>query len=644
MLGRKKKQPIDPAAIAQQQHAREEQEVQAAFQKGVTALRDFIAPSSLEFSSTHFQIGTRYARTYYVYGYPRQLYTGWLSGMVNLDEVLDMSIYIYPVESEVVLKNLRKKVTQLEAGIQIDNEKGRIRDPGKEASILDAEEIRDKLQVGEERFFRFGLYFTLYASSLEELDYVSNKVESMLGQQLVYSKPASSQQEQALTSSVPQMVDQLQIRRNMSTGALSTSFPFTSADLTQDSGILYGINMHNSGLVIFDRFSLENGNAVVFAKSGAGKSFTVKLEALRSMMFGAEVFIIDPENEYQRMCEAVGGAYVRLSLNSATRINPFDLPKVVDSEEADNALRSNLITLHGLLRLMMGGAQTQMQSTGGQTSMPALAPSEEADLDAALIETYAKAGITNDPLTHTGIPPTILDLYDTLLHMGGTGPQLAQRLRKYTSGTFAGIFSQQSNIDINNPMVVFNLRDLEDELRPVAMYIVLNYIWNKTKSDQKRRLLVVDEAWQLMKYEDSANFLFSLAKRARKYNLGITTITQDVEDFMGSRMGRAIVANSSMQFLLKQSASAVDILSDVFKLTDEEKKRLSQFPVGQGLFFAGQSHVHIQVIASPTETELITTNPQQVQEIEASAANEAGGLADQTGTIDLSNRLTPGSM
>jgi len=644
MLGRKKKQPIDPAAIAQQQHAREEQEVQAAFQKGVTALRDFIAPSSLEFSSTHFQIGTRYARTYYVYGYPRQLYTGWLSGMVNLDEVLDMSMYIYPVESEVVLKNLRKKVTQLEAGIQIDNEKGRIRDPGKEASILDAEEIRDKLQVGEERFFRFGLYFTLYASSLEELDYVSNKVESMLGQQLVYSKPASSQQEQALTSSVPQMVDQLQIRRNMSTGALSTSFPFTSADLTQDSGILYGINMHNSGLVIFDRFSLENGNAVVFAKSGAGKSFTVKLEALRSMMFGAEVFIIDPENEYQRMCEAVGGAYVRLSLNSATRINPFDLPKVVDSEEADNALRSNLITLHGLLRLMMGGAQTQMQSTGGQTSMPALAPSEEADLDAALIETYAKAGITNDPLTHTGIPPTILDLYDTLLHMGGTGPQLAQRLRKYTSGTFAGIFSQQSNIDINNPMVVFNLRDLEDELRPVAMYIVLNYIWNKTKSDQKRRLLVVDEAWQLMKYEDSANFLFSLAKRARKYNLGITTITQDVEDFMGSRMGRAIVANSSMQFLLKQSASAVDILSDVFKLTDEEKKRLSQFPVGQGLFFAGQSHVHIQVIASPTETELITTNPQQVQEIEASAANEAGGLADQTGTIDLSNRLTPGSM
>jgi len=632
----KKKQPLDPVAIAQAQRDREQQEVSTAFQKGITALRDFIAPSSIEFQSAFFRLGTRFARTYYVYGYPRQIYTGWLSGLVNIDEVMDMSMYIYPVESQVVLENLRKKVTQLEAGIQIDSEKGRVRDPGKQAAIMDAEEMRDKLQVGEERFFRFGLYFTLYASSQDELEFVSHKVESMLGQQLVYSKPASSQQEQGLNSTVPQLTDQLQIRRNFSTGALSTSFPFTSADLTQDNGILYGINMHNSGLVIFDRFSLENGNAVVFAKSGAGKSFTVKLEALRSMMFGTEVFIIDPENEYQRMCDAVAGAYVRLSLNSATRINPFDLPRVVDTEEADNALRSNLITLHGLLRLMMGGAQAQMM--GGSTAlMPALSPVEESDLDAALIETYAKAGITNDPLTHTAQPPTIMDLYDTLLHMGGTGPQLAQRLRKYTSGTFAGIFSTQSNIDINNPLVVFNIRDLEDELRPVAMYIVLNYIWNKTKTDQKRRMLIVDEAWQLMKYEDSANFMFSLAKRARKYNLSITTITQDVEDFMGSRMGRAIVANASMQFLLKQSPSAVDVLSDVFKLTSEEKKRLSQFPVGQGLFFAGQNHVHIQVVASPTEASLITTNPQEVRQM-----NQGGEMNQPQGTIDLSNRLTPG--
>jgi type IV secretory pathway VirB4 component len=614
MIGRKNKISVsqDPIAMARNQQAQEQMEVEAVFKKGITALRDFIAPSSLEFKSTYFQLGTRFARTYYVYGYPRSLFTGWLSGMVNIDEEMDLTLYIYPAETRVVLENLRKKVTRLEAGIQLDQEKGKTRDPGKDAAITDAEEIRDKLQVGEEKFFRLGFYFTIYGFSLEELDFVSRKIENLLGQQLVYSKPATSQQEQAFASTIPQMYDLLQVRRNMSTGALSTSFPFTSADLSQDTGILYGVNMHNSGLVIFDRFSLENGNSTVFAKSGAGKSFAVKLEALRSLMFGTEIFIVDPDNEYEKMCDAVGGAYIHLSLNSPTRINPFDLPEVVDTEEADNALRGNLITLHGLLRLMMGGAQSQIVG-GTVNNANMLTPTEEADLDAALIETYAKAGITNDPLTHRSIPPTIVDLYDTLLHMGGTGPSLAQRLRKYTTGTFSGIFSQQSNININNPMAVFSIRDLEDELRPVAMYIVLNYIWNKTKIEKKKRILIIDEAWQLMKYEDSANFIYSLSKRARKYNLGITTITQDVEDFMGSRMGRAVVANSSMQLLLKQSPSAIDVLADVFKLTSEEKKRLSSFPVGQGLFFAGQNHVHVQIVASPTEASLINTNPNTQQ-------------------------------
>jgi type IV secretory pathway VirB4 component len=610
-FGKKKADPID---IAEQQRQREQQEIEAEFLKGITTLRDVIAPSSLEIQATYFRLGTKYARTIYIYGYPRQIYTGWLSPIINIDEVVDVSMFVYPVESQVVLNNLRKKVGQLEASISINSEHGKVRDPGLEAAIQDAEELRDQLQVGSERFFRFGLYVTMYADSLDELQFIQHKIETILGQQLVFSKVASSQMEQSLNSTVPQLTDQLQIRHNMNTGALSTSFPFTSADLSQEKGVLYGINMHNNGLVIFDRFSLENANMVVFAKSGAGKSFTVKLEALRSMMMGTEIIIVDPENEYERLCDAVGGSYVHLSLNSETRINPFDLPRVIESDEAQDALRANLITLHGLLRLMLGGAS---QIAAGGITMPALNPSEEADLDQALIDTYARAGITSDPLTHNSLPPTIADLYETLLHMGGSGPQLAQRLRKYTSGTFAGIFSQQSNVNINNPMVVFSIRDLEDELRPVAMYIVLSYIWNKTRTDQKKRLLIVDEAWQLMKYDDSANFLFSLAKRARKYYLGMTTITQDVEDFMGSKMGRAIVANASMQMLLKQSTSAVDVLAEVFKLTDEEKKRLAQFPVGQGLFFAGANHVHVQVIASPTETGLITTNPQQLQQLQA---------------------------
>jgi len=600
-MARKNKQSA--AQIAAQSQMSEDQQIQQAFEQGITTLRDLISPSSIEIKSDYFRLGTKYGRTLYIYGYPRSLYTGWLSPLINIDEVLDISMYIYPVDSGIVMKNLRKKVTQLEASMNVNAEKGRVRDPELEAAINDAEELRDQLQVGAERFFRFGLYVTLWADSLDELRFVQQKIETLFGQQMVFSKVASSQQEQGMQSTMPQCTDQLQIRRNMNTGAISTSFPFTSADLTQEKGILYGINMHNNGLVIFDRFSLENANMVVFAKSGAGKSFTVKLEALRSMMIGSEIIIIDPENEYQKLCDAVGGSYIRLSLNSDVRINPFDLPKVIDSEDANDALRANLVTLHGLFRLMLGGA-----AVSGQPAVP-LTPNEEADLDQALIDTYARAGITSDPLTHQSTPPTILNLYDTLLHMEGTGPSLAQRLRKYTTGTFAGIFSQQSNVDINNQMVVFNIRDLEDELRPVAMYIVLSHIWNVVRAEQKRRLLIVDEAWQLMQFEDSANFLFSLAKRARKYYLGLTTITQDVEDFMSTKMGRAIVANSSMQLLLKQSASAVDVLSDVFKLTDEEKKRLANFPVGQGLFFAGANHVHIQIIASETEESLITTNP-----------------------------------
>ncbi|MBR2855514.1 DUF87 domain-containing protein [Candidatus Saccharibacteria bacterium] len=601
---RKKKKQLTAAEIAAENEAREAAEIQQAFEQGTNTLRDLISPSAIEIHSDHFRLGNKYGRTIYVYGYPRTLYTGWMSSIINMDEVLDISMYIYPVESAVVMKNLRTKVTQLEASMNLNVEKGKVRDPELEAAINDAEELRDQLQVGAERFFRFGLYVTLWTDSLEEMKFVQQKVETIFGQQMVFSKVANSQQEQGLNSIMPLCNDQLQIRRNMDTGAISTSFPFTSADLTQDRGILYGVNMHNNGLVIFDRFTLENANMVVFAKSGAGKSFTVKLEALRSMMIGAEILIIDPENEYQKLCDAVGGTYIRLSLNSDVRINPFDLPKVVDSEDANDALRANLVTLHGLFRLMLGGSQ----AVGGQV-MPALSAAEEADLDQALIDTYARMGITSDPLTHQSTPPTIANLYDTLLHMGGSGPALAQRLRKYTTGTFAGIFSQQSNIDINNQMVVFNIRDLEDELRPVAMYIVLSHIWNIVRAEQKKRLLIVDEAWQLMQHEDSANFLFSLAKRARKYYLGLTTITQDVEDFMGSKMGRAIVGNSSMQILLKQSVSAVDVLSDVFKLTEEEKRRLSNFPVGQGLFFAGQNHVHIQIIASETEEGLITTNP-----------------------------------
>ncbi|MCX6805053.1 MAG: DUF87 domain-containing protein [Patescibacteria group bacterium] len=584
-----------------------------AYRQGVTTLRDVIAPSSFEVQSSFIKIGRRYARTYFVFGYPRTLFTGWLSPIINLDEIVDISLNIEPVESQVVLNNLKKKVGQLEASNTINQEKGKVRDPQLEAQINDAEELRDKLQVGEDRFFRFGLYLTVYGNDEKGLDDVGRKIESVLGSSLIYSKPATIQMEQGFNSTLPTGTDQLKISRNMDTGAISTSFPFTTANLSRNEGIMYGINRTNNGLVLFDRFSLENANMVVFAKSGAGKSFAIKLECLRSLMMGIEIIIIDPENEYQTLCDAVGGSFLHLSLASDTRINPFDIPRTIDAEEADNALRANIIMLHGLLRLMTGQ----------------MSPAEQADLDLALINTYAEKGITNDPLTHGALPPVMSDLYNVLNSMGGNGPNLAARLRRFTEGTFAGIFSEQSNVDLNSSFVVFNTRDLEDELRPIGMYITLNYIWNKVKTDKRKRLLVVDEAWQLLQYQDSAMFMFSIAKRARKYYLGLTTISQDVEDFLSTRLGRAIVYNSSLQLLLKQSPAAVDIVSDTFKLTQEETKRLTQFPVGEGLFFAGLSHVVLKILGSPNEEQIITTNPQALLERQMQQQQMSADVSDE---------------
>lgn len=608
---------VDPRIAAQiTARAQSQANAEKVYREGVLGLRDIIAPPSIEIESNHIKIGKSFARTLFVYGYPRTLFTGWLSPIINLDEVIDISLNIKPVENNVILENLKKKSAQLEASYAINQEKGRVRDPALEAAITDAEELRDKLQVGEERFFRFGLYLTIYGKDIDALDLVQRRLESILGSSMIYTKPATVQMEQGFNSTLPLATDQLNIIRNMDTGAMSSSFPFTTAELSQNEGIMYGLNRHNNGLVLFDRFGLENANMVVFAKSGAGKSFAVKLECLRYLMMGTEIIIIDPENEYRRLCDAVGGGFFHMSLASHSRVNPFDLPQTVDPEEADNALRANIIMLHGLIRLMIGG----------------MSPEEEADMDAALINTYANKGITNDPLTHRSEPPVMGDLYNVLTSMSGNGPNLAARLRPFIEGTFSGIFSEQSNVNLNAKFVVFNIRDLEDELRPIGMYIILNYIWNKVKSEQKRRILVIDEAWQLLKYEDSAQFMFSVAKRARKYYLGLTTISQDVEDFLSSQMGRAIVNNASLQLLLKQAPSSVDIISDTFKLTSEEKNRLSQFPVGEGLFFAGLNHIIMRIMASPMEEQLITTNPQELleeQAIEQTAQEVTGRTIEQ---------------
>lgn len=575
-----------------------EKEVLRYYDEGLQKTLDIIAPAAMEVRKDELILNDQHVRSLYVMNWPAYIFPNWLSTIINFDAELDISQYIYPSSNRIIMKMLRKKVTEIRASIRVLEQKGIVRDPTLEAALQDAEELRDLLARGREKVFQFGMYVSLYANDADSLKKLQTDVESILNGRLIMTKPAYFQMEHAWNSTQPFCKDEIEIGRNMNTSPVATSFPFSSSDLTDDHGILYGINRHNDSLVIFDRFDLANANATVFATSGAGKSFTVKLELLRSLMFGTEVFVLDPENEYVDLAKAVGGSYVPLTLQGNLSINPFDLPKSVRGADANTGetLRSAAINLHGLFKLMLG----------------TLTPAEDGILDKAILDTYALKNIKIDTVNPQELePPTMHELVDVLSTTNG-GDHMAQTLKKYTEGSFSGIFDRQTNVKLNAQMVVFQIRDLEEQLRPIAMYIVLNFLWNEIKAQLKRRIMVIDEAWNLLQYEDSARFLYGLIKRARKYYLGVTTITQDVEDFINSPYGKPIITNSSFQVLLKQSPSAVDNLQKLFYLTDGEKYLLLNSAVGQGLFFAGNKHVAIQIVASPEEERLITTNPEAV--------------------------------
>ncbi len=574
-------------------------EAEKEYKAGLNTLKDIIAPPALRINQNYIEISGKYARSFFVLSYPRFISVNWLAPVISMDTPLDMSMFVYPLNTEEIMNKLRSKVGQLQSTMAMNEEKGNVRDPMLETAFQDVETLRDKLQQGTERYFRFSLYFTIYADNMKLLDEASSSLESQLGAKLIIAKQAILQMEQGFNSTLPLGNDELAIATNMNTEPLSTTFPFVSSELTSNDGILYGINRHNNSLILFDRFQMENANSVVFAKSGAGKSYAVKLEILRSMMMGAEVIVVDPENEYKHLSEAVGGSFLTISLNADSRVNPFDLPKVVEGETGEDILRAAIINLLGLMNLMLGK----------------LNPTEEAIMDRALWETYAKKDITPAANFSSVEPPTMSDLVDILGGMVG-GESMAQRLTKFTEGTFSGIFNQSSNINLSNQLVVFSVRDLEEELRPIAIYVVLNYIWNIVRSSLKRRLLIIDEAWWMLQREDSARFLFGIAKRARKYYLGVTTITQDVSDFLQSPYGKPIVTNSSIQLLLKQSPAAIEAIADTFFLTEGEKYLLLESEVGEGIFFAGLKHVAIKVIASYMEDQIITTDPKQALEIE----------------------------
>lgn len=562
--------------------------------KGLVSIKDVIAPEAIEVDFSYLKIGNSYVQTLFVAGYPRFVTANWLSPLINFNHSLDISMHIFPVDGKSIMDDLRRKITEMEAEIQSDIRRGRIANIDTQVKLEDAQVLQEQLAKGAERFYQFGLYLTITADSLEELATISSQVQSTLNSLLIVSKRASLQMEEAFKTTLPQGLDRLQITRNMDTTSLATTFPFTSSDLTSDEGILYGINEHNESLVVFDRFTLENANMVVFAKSGSGKSYAVKLECLRSLMFDNEIIIIDPEGEYVDMAKAVGGDYVNFSFNSPIKINPFDLSQVYNSE--DNELGLKILSLHTLLKIMMGSTSAE----------------EDAVLDRALVAAYQSKGITPDPATQKNPPPLMEDLYKMLISMESPVAQgLASRLEKFIRGSFRGIFDQPSSLSINNQFTAFGIRDMEDALRPIAMYMILDFIWTRVKRDLKRRILVVDEAWYLMQYPDSASFLYSIAKRARKYYLGMTTITQDVEDFIHTDQGKAIVTNSSLQLLLKQSPAALDGLTQAFNLSEGERRLLLSADVGEGLFFAAQNHVALRIVSSPEEHQLITSNPKE---------------------------------
>ena len=564
-------------------------------------LIDVIAPQVVEEDFDYIKINDVYFRTIFVGGYPRFVAPGWLEPVVNFDSSLDISFYIYPVDGKSVLDDLRRKIAEMEAEISTDIERGKIVDPSTQAKLEDARALQEQLVKGIERFYEFSFYITIPANSVDELNQITRQIQSQLGALLIVSKHAILDMEEGFLSTAPMGIDRLSITRNMDTTSVATTFPLTSTELSSDRGVLYGINSQNESFIIFDRFSLENSNMVIFATSGAGKSYFVKLEALRSLMTGTDAIIIDQESEYKPLAQAVGGEYIAFSFNSPAKINPFDLAQV--REEGENQLGLKILSLHSLMKVIMG----------------AITPTKEALLDRALVMTYRAKGITMDPETQSKEPPLMEDLYKTLIGMEVPDAlDLAARIEKFVRGSFVGIFDKQTNINITNPFTVFSVKDLQDALRPIAMFIILDYIWTRVKKDMKRRILIVDEAWHMMRYQDTAQFLWSVVKRARKYFLGLTTITQDVEDFLAQDIGKAIVTNSALQVLLKQSPAAIDRIGEIFYLSQGEKQLLLAANIGEGIFFAGPHHAPIRVVASEEEHKLITTKPQEVMKVNTS--------------------------
>ncbi len=568
-----------------------------------TNIKQKIAPSSFDTWVNEVNVSWMYARTYYTNSYPSVVDFLWTKWIVNMDGKYDTSWFIYPTERSEITSSLKKRATQIKVEISDAYEKWRAVDKDAEIEYNDIQNILTKLATWEEKYFQTSNYTTLYSEETwkekkynpdRNLELFSKKYEQLMKTYAINIKRASFRMDEWFDSTTPLWKDELWIYRSMLSTSLWWSFPFISNDLIQETWILYWVNLHSSSLVIFDRFNpkLSNANSIVLATSWAWKSFATKLEVLRNLFLGTETIIIDPENEYKELVEKVWWTYVNVSVNSHQYINPFDLPpKLEDREYAEwDLLRWKIMELIGLISVLIWW----------------LSPEEESILDTAIQQTYALKEIdfTSSPEWKT--PPLMEDLL-TVLEWTEWWNLLAIKLNKYVSWSFGNLFNNYTNIDLDSWLTVFSIRDIEDALKTPAMYNVLNYIWTRVRAQKRKRLLVVDEAWIMMKEEMSANFLYGLIKRARKYKLWVTTITQDVEDFLKSPYGKPIVSNAAMQLLLKQSASSIKSLDEAFDLSEAEKNMLVSANIWEWLLFAWQQHVWIKILASWYEQDFVST-------------------------------------
>jgi type IV secretory pathway VirB4 component len=567
----------------------EEQKKALSFHVGIQDQLDFITYSGLEEYPDYLLVDGRFVKTLFVSGYPYTASSGWLNHLINFNHNADISYHIEPIDATLALPKLNRKITELTSTKRAMERAGKIIGAELTDPLESAIELRDKIQRGQENLFQISLYITLSCESLAELNRTIKLLETVLATRLFYTKSALYQQLEGFQSALPRCDNQLAQKRNLDSSSAALTFPFISSELVHESGVLYGINRSNSSLVILDRFALPNANSILFAQSGAGKSYTAKVEILRHLMQGTKVIVIDPEREYTQLAASVGGTRIKLSVHSREKINPFDL-----SVNDPDSFADHIQSLTEIISLMADGLSSE----------------EKSVVDAAILKTYRKFGFTKksgNKAKRNKDYPRLFDFYATLRSL--KQPKLVKRLQKYTTGSLSEVFDEHTNIELDNRLVVFDTKDLPESIRQIMHMIIAQFVQNQVKTDPVKRIFIIDEAWLMLEHEESARFIAGMVRRARKYYLGVSIISQQANDFLSTNHGRAIASQSALRILMRQDTTTIRNVAEEFKLSEYEQRFLLTCERGEALIVADQHHVAVKITASEDEHPLITTDP-----------------------------------